>query len=105
MRNARRGGGGEGWGGRGKIIFIMREHHVTMETASDAAEHADGFSSLLLPFLPPSFYLTVQFGVLSLECKMKTGLCAVLKINPGRYRHAFSQHATQTQDKKILQDY
>lgn len=94
---AMRAGVGEGGG---KIIFIMREHHVTMETASDAAEHADGFSSFLLPFLPPSFYLTVQFGVSSLKCKIKTGLCAVFKINPGRHRHAFSRHAPQTPPKK-----
>lgn len=89
---AMRGGVG---GGGGKIIFIMREHHVTMETASDAAEHADGFSS----FLPPSFYLTVQFGVSSLKCKIKTDLCAVFKMNPARYRHAFSRHAPQTPEK------
>lgn len=49
--------------------------------------------------LPSSFYLTVQVGVSSLKCKIKTGLCAVFKIDPSRYRHAFSQQAPQTPEK------
>lgn len=59
---------------------MEQEHHVAMETASNAAEHTDGFSPSLHPYhpllsLPP----TIQRGVLSLKCKMKTLPCAVFK--------------------------
>lgn len=94
------GGWGEGAGG------LEREHHVAMETASDAAEHTDGFSPsnpTLSRSLPPSLSPTIQRGVSSLKCTRKTLPCAVFKI---RYRRAFFSIRMQPKpQKKTLQDY
>lgn len=83
---------------------LEREHHVAMETASDAAEHTDGFSPSI-PTLSRSLALspTIQRGVSSLKCTTKTLPCAVFKI---RYRRAFFSIRMQPKpQKKTLQDY
>lgn len=77
MRNAWWGGGW--WGAKsssscGSTMLPWRLHPMQQSTQMA--------SLLFLPpslpsSLPPSFYLTVQFGVSSLKCKIKTGLCAV----------------------------
>lgn len=90
------GGGRERGGGGG----LEREHHVAMETASDAAEHTDGFSPsnpTLSHSLPPSLQPS---SVVSRPLSAQGKLSPVQFLKSGTGVHSFLSECSQNLRRK-----